>query len=111
MAEKLTETRIAGAKVPPGKAQAFLWDTVVRGLGVRILSTGLRTFWFMYRPAGGPSVNSRMGKIGPWHPRGLNGARRRAKAPAGPVAGRKSPAAQKQEQPPPPESTARPVRR
>jgi hypothetical protein len=36
----LTENRIARAKVPPGKTQAFLWDTAVTGLGVRILSTG-----------------------------------------------------------------------
>src|SRR6516165_869278 len=98
MAEKLTETRIARAKVSPGKTQTFLWDATVTGFGVRILLGGSKTFWFQYRPAGGRSVNSRMVKIGLWHPGGLNGARRRAKALAGQVADGKDPAAEKQEQ-------------
>src|SRR5262249_56558103 len=98
MAGKLTETRIARAKVPPGKTQAFLWDTAVTGLGVRILPTGLRTFWFMYRPRGsGRSVNSRMVRIGPWPSVSLKGARRIAKGYAGAVADGGDPAANKQE--------------
>jgi len=80
------------------KTQTFLWDATVTGFGVRILLGGSKTFWFQYRPAGGRSVNSRMVKIGLWHPGGLNGARRRAKALAGQVADGKDPAAEKQEQ-------------
>jgi integrase len=98
MAGKLTETRIARAKVPPGKTQAFLWDTAVTGLGVRILAGGSKTFWFMYRPAGGRSVSSRMVRIGRWHTGSLNGARRRAKDLAGAVARGEDPAADKQEE-------------
>jgi integrase len=98
MAGKLTETRIARAKVPPGKAQAFLWDAAVPGFGLRILAGGSKTFWFMYRPAGGRSVSSRMVRIGRWHTGSLNGARRRAKDLAGAVARGDDPAAEKQEE-------------
>jgi integrase len=99
MAGKLTETRIARAKVPPGKTQAFLWDTAVTGLGVRILPTGSRTFWFMYRPRGsGRSANSRMVKIGPSPATSLADARRAAKGFAGAVARGDDPAAEKQEE-------------
>src|SRR5262245_1172418 len=99
MAGKLTETRIARAKVSPGKTQAFLWDTAVTGLGVRILPTGSRTFWFMYRPRGsGRSANSRMVKIGPSPATSLADARRAAKGFAGAVAHGEDPAAEKQEE-------------
>ena len=98
MAGKLTETRIARAKVPPGKTQAFLWDAAVPGFGLRILAGGSKTFWFMYRPAGGRSVSSRMVRIGRWHTGSLNGARRRAKDLAGAVARGEDPAAEKQEE-------------
>ena len=98
MAGKLTETRIARAKVPHGKTQAFLWDAAVPGFGLRILAGGSKTFWFMYRPAGGRSVSSRMVRIGRWHTGSLNGARRRAKDLAGAVARGEDPAADKQEE-------------
>src|SRR5262249_11237161 len=68
------------------------------GFGLRILAGGSKTFWFMYRPRGsGRSANSRMVKIGPWPPGGLEGARRRAKVLAGQVADGEDPAAEKQE--------------
>jgi integrase len=98
MAGKLTENRIARAKVPPGKTQAFLWDTAVTGFGVRILAGGSKTFWFQYRPAGGRSVSSRMVRIGPWPSVSLNAARKAARAYAGAVAHGKDPAAEKQEE-------------
>ena len=61
---KLTETMIANATVPPGKPQAFLWDSQVTGFGVRLLAAGSKTFWFQYRPPGGRSVSARMVRIG-----------------------------------------------
>jgi hypothetical protein len=65
---KLTETMIANATVPPGKPQAFLWDSQVTGFGVRLLAKRLshegcsKTFWFQYRPPGG--VSTRMVRTG-----------------------------------------------
>src|SRR5262249_32602622 len=47
----------------PATGQIFLWDSQVTGFGVRILPSGLKTFWFQYRP-GGRSVSARMVRIG-----------------------------------------------
>src|SRR5262249_29915777 len=46
----------------PKTGQAFLWDTDVKGFGVRILPSSSKTFWFQYRPKGGGS--SRMIRVG-----------------------------------------------
>jgi Arm DNA-binding domain len=94
---KLTETMVANATVPPGKPQAFLWDSQVTGFGVRLLAAGSKTFWFQYRPPGGRSVSARMFRIGLWPSVALNDARKAAKALAGQVARGDDPAAEKQE--------------
>jgi integrase len=91
MAEKLTETKIAHTRVP-ATGQVMLWDSQVRGLGVRILPSGSRTFWFMYRPTGGRSVNSRMVKINTFPTITLADARKRARDLAGQVARGQNPA-------------------
>jgi integrase len=91
MAEKLTETKIAYTRVP-ATGQTMLWDSQVRGLGVRILPSGTRTFWFMYRPPGGRSVNSRMVKIGTFPTVTLADARKAARGHAGAVARGQNPA-------------------
>src|SRR5262249_51570008 len=93
---KLTETAIAKATVPPSKRQLFLWDSAVPGFGLRVLAGGSKTVWFMYRPPGGRSVNSRMVRIRPWHPGSLKHARRRAKDLAGAVVRGDDPAAMRQ---------------
>ena len=40
---KLTK-RAVDALVPPAKGQSFLWDGELRGFGVRIIPSGLKTF-------------------------------------------------------------------
>jgi integrase len=91
MAEKLTEQKIAHTRVP-ATGQVMLWDSQVTGLGVRILPSGSRTFWFMYRPTGGRSVNSRMVKINTFPTITLADARKAARAHAGAVARGQNPA-------------------
>ncbi|WP_255326283.1 MULTISPECIES: site-specific integrase [unclassified Sphingobium] len=49
---KLTK-RAIDALVPPVKKQAVLWDTEVKGFGVRVLPSGLKTFIVQYRNAEG----------------------------------------------------------
>jgi len=41
---KLTDRFIAGLTVPPGRKDRLVFDTVCRGLGVRITAKGTRTF-------------------------------------------------------------------
>ncbi|HEV2597783.1 integrase family protein [Sphingopyxis sp.] len=49
---KLTK-RVIDALVPPAKQQTVLWDTELKGFGVRVLPSGLKTFIVQYRNAGG----------------------------------------------------------
>lgn len=41
---KLTKLKVEGFKCPEGKSQAFLWDDETRGFGVRITTTGIRSY-------------------------------------------------------------------
>ena len=43
---KFTAPRVEGFKCAPGKAQAFLWDSVAQGLGVRVTPAGKPSFVF-----------------------------------------------------------------
>lgn len=49
---KLTK-RAVDALVPPAEKQEVLWDTEVKGFGVRVLPSGLKTFIVQYRNAEG----------------------------------------------------------
>lgn len=49
---KLTK-RAVDALAPPAKKQIVLWDTDLRGFGVRVLPSGLKTFIVQYRNAEG----------------------------------------------------------
>jgi len=91
-AGKLTETRIAKAELRPDQKQEILWDSEVRGFGVRILPRS-KVFWFQYRPGGGRR-SSRMVRIGAFPGVSLAAARRIAKRHAGAVADGKDPAAE-----------------
>jgi integrase len=93
MTGKLTENRVSGAPVPK-TGQVFLWDSAVRGFGVRILPGKSRTFWFMYRPRGGGS--SRMVSIGKYPAIKVAAARKVASTFYGQVARGEDPAAKRQ---------------
>jgi integrase len=101
MARKLTENRVARARVPANQRQVFLWDTAVPGFGVRVFPGDKKTFWFMYRPHGGrrsPSgtVISRMVRIGTFPKISVAKARKIAQGYGGDVAHGKDPAAERQ---------------
>ena len=74
----------------PKTGQDFLWDTDVKGFGVRILPSGARTFWYQYRPRGG---KGRMIRIGPYPAISVAKARKIASTYAGKVAEGGNPAA------------------
>jgi hypothetical protein len=44
-----TKGAIAKMRCPPGKTEAFFWDPSCRGLGIRALSSGRRSWVFQYR--------------------------------------------------------------
>lgn len=44
MKVELTEKRIKAHTCPPGKAQTFLWDTALRGFGLRCATSGVKSF-------------------------------------------------------------------
>jgi integrase len=90
MGKKLTEARVKRAHRPK-TGQVFLWDTDVKGFGVRILSSGSKTFWFQYRPRGG---SSRMIRIGPFPTISVASARKVARRHADQVAHGGNPAAE-----------------
>src|SRR5262245_54391681 len=89
MAKKLTEVAVERAR-KPATGQIFLWDTDVRGFGVRILPSGRKTFWYQYRPRGG---KSRMAQIGTFPAISVAKARKVARGFAGKVADGGNPAA------------------
>ena len=54
MSGRLTKTAVEGLK-PPSKQgeQGFLWDGELKGFGVRVIHSGLKTFILQYRDADG----------------------------------------------------------
>ena len=52
------------ALAPPEEGQAFLWDTELRGFGVRVIPSGLKTFVLQYRNAEGRSRRLVLGRFG-----------------------------------------------
>ena len=56
--------RTVDALTPPGEGQTFLWDRELRGFGVRIIPSGLKTFILQYRNAEGRSRRIVLGRYG-----------------------------------------------
>lgn len=56
--------RAVDALTPPGEGQTFLWDRELRGFGVRIIPSGLKTFILQYRNAEGRSRRIVLGRYG-----------------------------------------------
>lgn len=60
---RLTKRAVDGL-TPPGKGQTFLWDGELRGFGVRITPSSLKTFVLQYRNAEGRSRRIVLGRYG-----------------------------------------------
>ena len=62
---KLTKSLLKRAKADPGRDQ-FIWDTELRGFGVRIKTTGAKSFIVQYRNREtGRSRRKTIGQFGP----------------------------------------------
>ena len=85
---KLTK-RAVDALTPPRKGQTFLWDSGLRGFGVRAIPSGLKTFILQYRNA---EARSRRIAIGRYGVLTVEQARDQAKIKLGAVAGGADPA-------------------
>lgn len=59
----LTKTRVEGV-APPAAKDVMLWDATVRGFGVRVHSSGRRTYVVVYRVGGGRGARLRKYTIG-----------------------------------------------
>lgn len=60
---KLTKTAIDALAIP-AKGQAFLWDSELRGFGVRVIPSGLKAFVLQYRNEEGRSRRIVIGRYG-----------------------------------------------
>jgi integrase len=87
---KLTKTAVENLATP-SKGQAFLWDSEIRGFGVRIIPSGLKTFIIQYRTS---EEKSRRIKIGRFPLMTVEQARQSAKIKLGLVAAGEDPAEQ-----------------
>jgi len=61
---KLTKRAVDGFTVADAK-QLIYWDTEVKGFGVRVLPSGLKTFVVQYRTAEGVKRRLNLGRFGP----------------------------------------------
>lgn len=59
---KLTKRAIDEAK--PGERELLLWDTEVKGLGLKVLPSGSKTFVLFYRTADGTQRKPKVGEFG-----------------------------------------------
>lgn len=91
--KKLTKQQIDS--VQPSAKDVYLWDTSPPGFGVRIRSSGAKTFIFSYRPGGGRSASKKRHTIGRYGKITLEQARTLAQQLAGHVAAGGNPAAER----------------
>src|SRR5215212_12154528 len=96
MRDKITKRAVDALKPGPGGAEAVLWDTEVKGFGVRVQRGGSRSYIVHYRVGTGRAAPLRkltIGKHGaPWTPEQARGEARRL---LGMVEGGADPAAAK----------------
>ena len=62
---RLTAGRIKDFNCPSGKAQAFLWDSEVPGLGIRATAAGAKSFIFQAK-LNGQTIRATIGDTGGW---------------------------------------------
>ncbi len=53
MQGKITKRTVDALKLPPAGSEIVLWDTTIKGFGLRVRSSGVKTYIFQYRMAGG----------------------------------------------------------
>lgn len=64
---KLTKKAVDGAAPDPASRDRFVWDTEVRGFGLKVSAAGTKTYVLQYRTAAGRSRRYSIGKHGsPW---------------------------------------------
>ncbi len=61
---KLTKKLIAGLRPDPTRPDAFTWDTVLRGFGVRVKQSGVASYLIQYRTPEGATRRLAIGRIG-----------------------------------------------
>lgn len=71
---RLTAGRVADFSCPPGKSQAFLWDTVAPALALRVTPTGRKTYVFESR-LNGATIRITIGDVKSWPLDSLEGDR------------------------------------
>ena len=64
MAQAKLNKRTVDALVPPKAGQDFIWDTEIKGFGVRVGSTGAKTFVIQYVNAEGRLRRVKIGRFG-----------------------------------------------
>lgn len=87
---KLTKIAVDALR-PPETGQDFLWDGELKGFGVRVVPSGLKTFIVQYRNADRQSRRLKLGRYGIMT---VNQARDQAKIKLGAVAAGQDPAQQ-----------------
>lgn len=75
--QRLTKPAVAAFAVPPGKTEAFLWDSEVKGFGIRASAGGSRRFVLQYRTDA--SRTPKRISIGPVDALSLDEARKQAR--------------------------------
>lgn len=62
---RFTNGMIAGFTCEPGKSQSFLWDTETPGLGIRVTTTGKKTY-IIQAKLSGKDIRFPIGDVGIW---------------------------------------------
>jgi integrase len=88
---KMSKLTVQSVKAldPPSEGQTFLWDTELRGFGVRVIPSGLKTFVLQYRNGEGRSRRLILGRFGVVT---VEQARNKAKIKLGAIANGEDPA-------------------
>jgi hypothetical protein len=86
-------TKRAGDSATPCSGRYFVWDTELKGFGLRVAESGTKTYVVRYRPRGiGPAAPKRFVVVGRHGAVTPDEARTRAKAILGEVAAGRDPA-------------------
>lgn len=98
MAEKLTEARATAATVSDGRNEQTFKDAGCPGLGLRVRSSGAKSWVFVFRPAGaGRQAAPRRVLLGKFPAVSLAAAREAARKFSGQVASGRDPAVERRE--------------